>query len=483
MKVSLYIRVSTDKQVEGDSLEEQESELKKFCEYKNYLIHKIHIEAGKSAKDTNRIEYQKLLSDIKEKKINAVVVKKLDRLSRSLLDFEEFMKTAQEFNVEFISLKENFDTTNAIGKAMLRVALVFAQLEREQTAERITDVMHYRASQGLYNGGGIPFGYNLINKEIHLNKQEKKVVELIYNKFIETKSVSVVTKEINNLGFKTRLGNFWDVRKIDKILRRPVYTGKIQWGKKVYSGVHQPIVTEKTFNEVQNIFKSRKYYRAYNKIKGLFQGLLYCEFCQLPMIPNYTKKKNNKLYYYYRCHSTINATNKNQDCPQKYISMSKAHKCILKIILEFAEEAKLQKVKLELEKKNKCFEAKIKQINTEILTIEKQLQSAKNKKEKYLDSLISNNFTGQERQAINEQIEEYVLEEKKLKGFLYAKQFELSEIQSNILSFEDFKKEIIFLKININYLSEKELQEWIINNIQKVIYGDDITVIFKLLSI
>lgn len=192
-KVSLYIRVSTGRQAkEGDSLEEQEKELKKYCEYKNYLIHKIHIERGRSAKDTNRPEYQKMLNDVKEKSINAVVVKKLDRLSRSLLDFEEFMRTAQDNEVEFISLKENFDTTNAMGKAMLRVALVFAQLEREQTSERVTDVMTFRAEQGLYNGGNIPYGYDLINKELVPHKQDKKIVERLFDKFIETKSTAMV---------------------------------------------------------------------------------------------------------------------------------------------------------------------------------------------------------------------------------------------------------------------------------------------------
>src|SRR6185436_2589283 len=174
-KVSLYIRVSTGRQAsEGDSLEEQEKELKKFCEYKNYLIHKTHIEPGKSAKDTNRPEYQKLLEDVKAKRINAVIVKKLDRLSRSLLDFEDFMLTAQNHGVEFISIKENFDTTGAMGKAMLRVALVFAQLEREQTSERVKDVLAFRAENGQHNGGKPAYGYDAVNKELVPHKQERK---------------------------------------------------------------------------------------------------------------------------------------------------------------------------------------------------------------------------------------------------------------------------------------------------------------------
>src|SRR6056300_1498111 len=150
--VDLYIRVSTDRQAkEGDSLEEQESELKKFCDYRNFKIHKVFIERGKSGGNTNRPEYKKLVKDIEAGKINAVVVKKLDRLSRSLLDFEQLTVKRHAHDVGFISLRENFDTTTAMGKAMLRVALVFAQLEREQTAERIKDVFAWRSEQGLYN--------------------------------------------------------------------------------------------------------------------------------------------------------------------------------------------------------------------------------------------------------------------------------------------------------------------------------------------
>lgn len=216
-KVSLYLRVSTDRQAkEGDSLDEQESELRKFCDYRGFHIHKTFIESGKSGGNTNRPEYQKLLADIESKKINAVVVKKLDRLSRSLLDFEQLMTRLQANEVEFISLRENFDTTTAMGKAMLRVALVFAQLEREQTAERIKDVFAYRAEQGLYNGGVRPFGYDSISSELVPHKQERKVIEFIFKLFLELKSTTLVAHECTLMGFKRRSGILWDSERFIK---------------------------------------------------------------------------------------------------------------------------------------------------------------------------------------------------------------------------------------------------------------------------
>ncbi len=258
--VDLYIRVSTDRQAkEGDSLEEQESELRKFCEYRHFQIHKVFVERGKSGGNTNRPEYQKLVKDIEAKKINAVVVKKLDRLSRSLMDFEQLMIKLQAQDVGFISLRENFDTTMAMGKAMLRVALVFAQLEREQTAERIKDVFAWRAEQGLYNGGTRPFGYDSVSSELIPHKQEKQAIQFMFKTFLETKSTTIVAKECNAAGHRNRASSLWDKRQVHKLLNHPVYAGKIRWNGIISQGVHQPLVTEETFQKAQVIFQERTY--------------------------------------------------------------------------------------------------------------------------------------------------------------------------------------------------------------------------------
>ena len=480
-KVSIYIRVSTDKQVEGDSLEEQESELKKFCEYKNYLIHKIHIERGRSAKDTNRAEYQKLLNDIKNKKINAVIVKKLDRLSRSLLDFEEFMSIAQEYNVEFISLKENFDTTNAIGKAMLRVALVFAQLEREQTAERISDVMGYRASQGLYNGGVPPFGYDVISKELIIHKQEKKIIEIMFDKFLETKSTSLTADMLNALGYKNRFGKLWDKKMLNRILRMPVYIGKTIWKNKLHQGIHQPIISEDVFNKVQNIFEQRKYHQDKTKIKGLLKGYLYCGCCGAQMTPNYTKKKQKK-YYYYRCTSTFDPVNKNK-CQNKYFNMGDVDKQIIKKILEYSKNNKLKLIEQQFNIYNEKIRNAISLTQIEIDGLENKLNTVKAKKEKYLDSLVANKYSEYERQTINAKIEEFTIEEKQLISSIYKMQFELSQKKENIISTGKFKEEILYFKINYKNLNDKELKEWFQKNIKRIFYSEDkLRIEFKLLD-
>jgi site-specific DNA recombinase len=484
-KVSLYIRVSTGRQAkEGDSLEEQEKELKRFCEYKNYLIYKIHIERGRSAKDTNRPEYQKMLNDVKGKNINAVVVKKLDRLSRSLLDFEEFMRTAQNNEVEFISIKENFDTTNAMGKAMLRVALVFAQLEREQNSERVSDVMTFRAEQGLYNGGNIPYGYNLMNKELVPNKQEKKIVEVIFDKFMETKSTALVASELNAMGLRNNNGQFWDKRYVDKILRRPAYTGMVVWQGLLYKGFHQPIITESKFNSVQEIFADRKYISPRNKIAGLLKGFLFCGICGNMMSPNYTKKANGKIYNYYRCVSTLNPGGTQTSCQGQYVALKQTHDLVFNKLLDYAKDKELLLLQQKIKKYNKEIETAIALLKAELEKQETLLKTIKQKKGQYLDSLVSGDFSKSERERINKKIDEFSLEENQTQSAIYRLQFQLNEKQDQIKTIEPFKQAIISFKINYQNMSEKEIQEWLRKNVEKIIYQDkEVRIEFKGLNI
>ncbi len=136
-KCGLYIRVSTERQAaEGESLDEQEERLREFCRVRNWKVVKVYREEGRSAKDTNRPAFKELLRDIESGLIDTLIVKKLDRLSRSIVDFEKIYNFLQNHHVDLVSLHENFDTTTAIGRAVVRIVMVFAQLEREQTAEK-----------------------------------------------------------------------------------------------------------------------------------------------------------------------------------------------------------------------------------------------------------------------------------------------------------------------------------------------------------
>lgn len=155
---ALYGRQSIDKK-DSVSIETQFEKGIAICSLNNWQYEKYH-DKGYSGKDTNRPDFQRLLKDIRSGKIKRVVSYRLDRISRSIVDFAELLKLFEEYNVTFISATENFDTSSPLGRAMIYIIMVFAQLERETIAERITDNYYFRAKQGLFMGGNVPYRFS-----------------------------------------------------------------------------------------------------------------------------------------------------------------------------------------------------------------------------------------------------------------------------------------------------------------------------------
>ena len=475
------MRVSTSRQAnEGDSLDEQEKELKKFCEYKNYLIHKTHIEAGRSAKDTNRPEYQRLMSDIEAGKINAVVVKKLDRLSRSLLDFEGFMITAQKHNVEFISLKENFDTTTAMGKAMLRVALVFAQLEREQTSERVKDVMLFRAEQGLQNGGSPAYGYDIINKELVIQRQERKIIELMFNIYSETRSITDTAKTLNEAGHTNRKGKPWDKRVIDNILQNPLYIGKIRWCDKEYSGIHQPIISQKKFDDIQEIFKEQRFVINKRKTDAILQRILFCGECGSPMTPSHSWNHMKRKYYYYRCTKSNSSEKGMANCKSSHASFKSTEGRVLSLLVALAQEQQFKILENPILKHNQIIERECQKIKTDIVMLENKLEATTARKDRYLDSLISSQYLSSERQKISAKLEELELEEKQINAAIYKQQFELNQKDDELIDLIAIKTSLIAFRKDYEAFSPQQLRKYIMTTINEIKYSPNkLTVHFK----
>lgn len=238
-KCALYPRVSTPNQAEeGESLDEQVEKLRNFCAYKGWNSIHVYREEGFSGKDTKRPAFQRLMADVHKGKINTVIVKKVDRLSRSIIDFENIYKAFDEKNVDLISLQENFDTSTAIGRAVIRIVLVFAQMEREQTSERTMDVMAFRAKQGMFNGGYPRLGYDIDyeNKRLVVNEPEALIAKEIFELYLQKGSLSETAKALNEKGYRLKAwtartgrtmgGEKFAKNSLNRILRDPVYVGK-----------------------------------------------------------------------------------------------------------------------------------------------------------------------------------------------------------------------------------------------------------------
>lgn len=233
-RVAIYVRVSTLHQVDKDSLPMQRQDLAAYCS----LIlgtddYEIFEDAGYSGKNTNRPAFQEMMRRVRNGEFTHVLVWKIDRVSRNLLDFAEMYEELQSLRVTFVSKNEQFDTSTAIGEAMLKIILVFAELERNMTSERVTDAMISRASNGQWNGGRVPYGYDYDSEssQFSIRDDEKEVCLILKDDYLKNKSLTGTAKLLNSKGFKTRSGVDWTPAAIWIIASSPFYAGIYRYNR------------------------------------------------------------------------------------------------------------------------------------------------------------------------------------------------------------------------------------------------------------
>lgn len=231
-KAAIYTRVSTQWQVDKDSMVVQKRELIAYCQLVfGIQDYEVFEDPGYSAKNTDRPSYQEMMSRIRTGEFSHLMVWKIDRISRNLLDFAQMYAELKNLGIVFISKNEQFDTSTAIGEAMLKIILVFAELERKMTAERVTSVMLSRANNGQWNGGRVPFGYQYdkVTKEFTVNPDEAKVYQLVCNLYEEKQSLISVAHYLNETGYRSRQGNLWTPTTVRKLLTNIFYTGSYRY--------------------------------------------------------------------------------------------------------------------------------------------------------------------------------------------------------------------------------------------------------------
>ena len=344
LKVAIYIRVSTKWQIDRDSLPLQRDELPKYAELvlgiRNYEVFE---DAGYSAKNTDRPAYQRMMAKVRSGEFSHILVWKIDRISRNLLDFASMYQELKDYGVTFVSKNEQFDTSTAIGEAMLKIILVFAELERNMTSERVTAVMLSRAEQGLWNGGRVPFGYGYDKelKEFSINETEAAVVRMIYEMYRQDRSTLKVARDLNEKGLSQRSGKPWNPVTVSQVLKNPFYCGKMRYNYRnekkglknwsvrdesewiVFDDHHPAIVSEEDWhgackqleaNQRNGPGKNRAYTR---KNVHIFAGLLTCGRCGSNMQSTIDRARSDgwrpSIYLCSR-HRRFN------DCDNKYIS-------------------------------------------------------------------------------------------------------------------------------------------------------------------
>ena len=389
----IYIRVSTEDQArEGFSLSEQEKRLRAMCEYKNYEIYKVYKDAGISAKTGNkRPAFEELKEDIKNKKCNTIVVLKLDRLTRSVYDWENIMKFLEENNAYLDCVNDDINTTNANGRMVARLLTTVSQNEIERTSERTKIGL-----AGAIKVGNIPnkapFGYKHVNKKLVIDPLTKDEVIRIFNLYFEGNSYQTIANIYNSEKVFGKTN--WCDSTILRILKNEIYKGDYVHGKKTnhptyYENVVEPLVSKELWEECQ--VQKRKNSRNYKRDKEyLFLQKLRCPKCGRILGGNATRKKNGKVYYYYQCNVckiTIKET-----------KIEDAVKILLADILEYdnvVNEFFLPVLKSKIEKPKEELSKELKKLNNKKERIKKA----------YIDSLFTEEEFKEETKIIENQIE------------------------------------------------------------------------------
>ncbi|MCP4502489.1 MAG: recombinase family protein [Deltaproteobacteria bacterium] len=332
LRVAAYARFSTTNQLlkVGGFIDSQVEQIANTARYKSQLaehndgatweIVDVYREEGRSGKNTDRPEFQRLLRDLKAGLIDVVVVTKIDRITRSLVDFYDLWELFEKQNVEFISLGDNFETTTAIGRAMLKITLVFAELERERTSERTKEKVHARMNKGKWFGGSFPFGYAGHPDDkttfVIVPELQKVLRENIFEKYLEMPSIRSLVRYLNEQGIHSpkhigrrgqKVGGApMNVEKLRMLLsdRRLIAKSELENGDIVDCN-WEPVLDEELFNRVQSKLPRNSGRRPANRTKSrvyLLEGLVKCGKCGHTM--TYAKAKGRtEYYYYYRCNN------------------------------------------------------------------------------------------------------------------------------------------------------------------------------------
>ena len=321
-KAALYVRVSTRYQVDKDSLPFQRKKLKEYCKLLEIDKFEIFEDDGYSGKNTDRPRFQEMMEHIRAGGFSHLIVWKVDRISRNLLDFSTMYKELKDHHVTFISMNEQFDTSTAIGEAMLKIILIFAELERNMTSERVTGIMLDRAESGLWNGGLPPLGYKKDPEKKNLipEPEEKDKVKMIFDLYEKYHSCHKVARFLQQNGIKPKYNTEWLPEYIRRTLRNEAYIGTYIYNRCEFHGPekpksewivkennHQAIIEKDQFIRCNEIMDKNASSRDVSEIRQtrhihVFGGKVSCNLCGGNMNAAKDKQRENGLRpSVYRC--------------------------------------------------------------------------------------------------------------------------------------------------------------------------------------
>ena len=322
VRCAIYTRKSTEEGLDQDfnSLDAQRESAEAFIEsQKNegwVCLPERFDDGGFTGGNMDRPALKRLMTDAEAGKIDCIVVYKVDRLSRSLMNFAMMMETLEKHNISFVSVTQQFNTTHSMGRLTLNILLSFAQFEREIISERTRDKMTAARKKGKWIGGVPVLGYDIDprGRRLIVNEEEAFRVRSIYELYLERQSLLSTAQELNRRGWMTKRwitkkgrelgGKVFDKNRLLRLLTNSVYIGKVDFKGEVYNGEHQAIVEDELWLQVQKILCRNGRTgggSVRNKHGALLKGLLHCVPCEAAMVHASVVKNRTRLYRYYVC--------------------------------------------------------------------------------------------------------------------------------------------------------------------------------------
>ncbi len=508
VKVYTYTRVSTTIQIEGYSLDAQKARMKAFAEYNDYEIVGEYEDAGKSGKSIEgRAEFNRMLEDIKSGKdgVSFVLVFKLSRFGRNAADVLSTLQVMQDFGVNLVCVEDGIDSSKDAGKLMISVLSAVAEIERENIRVQTMEGRIQKAREGKWNGGFAPYGYQLENGQLVINEEEAKAIRIIFDQYVHTTTgANGLAKYLANHGiYKIQRQNgknpLFDAALIRKIIKNPVYCGKIAYGRRrtekvhgtrneyklveqddylLVDGLHEAIIPEDLWHEAQvkALAQAKKYERIDrgNETKiHLLSGIVKCPICGAGMYGNKSIKhkpdgSKYKDFYYYGC---------------KHRTMTRGHKCdykkqiheellddaVAEVIVKLVSNPKF--AAMMQEKINMQVDTTV--IEQEIETYEKQLRQSYAVKSKLMEEIDS----------LDPDDKHYVKRKSDLDARLYKMYDKIEDVENQLttvrakkmaieadkLTADNIYKVLIYfdkLYSAMNDLEKRQLMETLISEIQ-----------------
>ena len=312
LRCAIYTRKSSDEglDMEFNSLDAQRDACSAYIasqRSEGWLELAEHYDdGGISGATLERSGLKRLLADIEERRVDVVVVYKIDRLSRALMDFAKLIDVFDRHDVTFVSVTQAFNTTTSMGRLTLNILLSFAQFEREVIGERIRDKFAASRKRGMWMGGYVPLGYAVKDRKLVINEPEAAIVRMIFERFVEVGSATALARALAAEGVRTRKGRLIDKGFMYKLLNNRVYAGDAVHKGTAYPGEHEAIVARAVWDKVHAILRESPRVRAGRTraaTPALLKGLIFSP-SGCAMTPTHTRR-GDKLYRYYVSQSVL----------------------------------------------------------------------------------------------------------------------------------------------------------------------------------